>query len=171
VTPKGRPEGGSPSAQRERSLVIGVLRAILSVLLAAPLAGHAQAELVEGQWTTRDDATGKPRALVRIEAHGESLTGRIERLLDPDDPADARCEACEGARRGQPVVGMTFLSGLHPAIGEPGVWEGGEILDPDNGRVYRARLRLQPDRNTLEVRGYLGVPMFGRSQVWQRAQP
>jgi uncharacterized protein (DUF2147 family) len=146
-------------------------RAIAALLLGLPLASHAGSSVLEGQWTTRDDTTGKPRALVRIEAHGSTLTGRIESLLDPDDPPDARCAACAGERKDQPVVGMTFLTGLRPVAGAPDLWEGGEILDPDNGRVYRARIRLRADGNTLEVRGYLGVPMFGRSQLWRRAPP
>lgn len=145
------------------------MRALLGLVLAL-LAGAAAAQGAPspvGLWKTYSDRTGQADGLVRItEANGE-LEGRIERVLSPPAPSpNPLCEACTGALRNQPVVGLRILHGMR-ADGD--VWSGGEILDPDDGRVYRCTLRLTDGGRKLEVRGYVGVPLFGRTQVWQRA--
>lgn len=76
-----------------------------------------------------------------------------------------RCTECEGARHNHPVIGMVFMSGLRKEGDE---YSGGEILDPDNGKVYRSRIKLADGGRKLVVRGYIGFPMLGRSQVWIR---
>lgn len=119
-----------------------------------------------GRWQTIDDETGKPRAIVRVTEAGGVLTGRIEKLIDPSRP-NPTCDACEGDRKGKPIEGMAFLTGLKP--NEDGsAWEGGEILDPNNGKVYRARAKLVDGGRKLEVRGFIGVALFGRTQTWLR---
>jgi uncharacterized protein (DUF2147 family) len=65
-------------------------------------------------------------------------------------------------------VGLRFLWGLTGAGRE---WGGGRVLDPDDGKIYRVKLTLSEDGKTLEVRGYIGISMFGRSQKWVRAEP
>lgn len=121
-----------------------------------------------GLWKTVDDDTGHEKSLVRITERRGVLEGRIEALLDPDDPVDARCEQCTDERRDQRLLGMAILRGSRPVENKPGHWEGGEILDPDNGKTYRLKLTLSPDGQKLEVRGYIGTPLFGRSQTWTR---
>ena len=123
-----------------------------------------------GLWATLDDVSGKAKSTVRIVEHHGVLQGRIEKLLDPDDPADAICELCSDERRNQPIAGLLIMRNVTRAAGHPGLWENGDILDPENGKVYRVRLQLSPDNRKLEVRGYIGLPMLGRSQNWMRLE-
>ena len=131
--------------------------------LAAPLA-FAQATPV-GLWKTIDDETKTEKSLVRISESGGALTGRIEKLLAPDAKADAVCDKCEDDRKGKPIVGLDVIRGAK-AAGEH--WEGGTILDPNNGKVYRLRLKTEDGGKKLEVRGYIG-PFF-RNQHWIRVE-
>ena len=121
-----------------------------------------------GTWKTIDDETHRPRALVRIEERDGVLSGRIVRLFrEPGEDPDPLCEDCPGERHNQPVLGMTILWNFHR---HGDAWEGGEVLDPEEGRIYRANLHLRDDAH-LDVHGYIGVPLLGRSQVWERADP
>lgn len=142
--------------------------ALATTLLLAALPALAQSDSPVGLWKAIDDASGKPTALVRItEQHGE-LTGRIEKLFrKPDEDANPKCVRCTDARKDQPIVGMTIVSGLKKAGDD---YEGGDILDPNNGKVYKSELSVRDGGRKLEVRGYVGVPMFGRSQVWLRQE-
>ena len=120
-----------------------------------------------GVWKTIDDATGKEKSLVRITETSGVLSGKVEKGLDPTVKADAKCDECTDNRKGQPIIGMTIIRNVKK--GEA-VWEGGDILDPNNGKVYRVRLTPSGDNKKLEVRGYFGTPMFGRSQTWVRVE-
>jgi len=119
-----------------------------------------------GTWKTIDDETHKPRALVTVEEHGGVLSGRIVRLFrEPGEDPHPLCVDCPGERHNQPVLGMTILWNFHQ---DGDAWTGGEVLDPEEGRIYRANLRLRDDGARLEVHGYIGVALFGRSQVWEK---
>ena len=120
-----------------------------------------------GVWKTIDDATGKEKSLVRITESAGVLSGKVEKGLDPAQPQDSRCDECSDSRKGQPIIGMTIIRNVKK--GET-VWEGGDILDPNNGKIYRVRLTPSGDNKKLEVRGYFGTPMFGRSQTWLRVE-
>ncbi len=122
-----------------------------------------------GMWQTIDDNSGKPRALVRLEEENKELRGTIVQIYagPGEDPAP-RCTKCSDARHDQPVVGMVFLNGLRRE-GATQVWSGGEILDPDSGSVYHSKATLSSDGKQLDVRGFVGIPLFGRSQTWKRA--
>lgn len=120
-----------------------------------------------GIWETYDDNTGVATSYVRVTESGNTLTGALDRILDASK-ADARCTACEDERRDQPLVGMTIFRNVKASADVPLTWDGGEILDPKNGRTYKVRIRLIDDGKVLEVRGYKGSPMFGRTQLWQR---
>src|SRR5262249_3456068 len=72
---------------------------------------------------------------------------------------------CEGADRGKPVLGLTLIKGMHR---NGTSYEGGTIMDPRDGTLYRALMQLSPDGQQLEVRGYVGISLFGRSQTWRR---
>ncbi len=135
-------------------------------LLAASGAALAQATPA-GLWKTIDDETKVEKSLVRISEAGGVLTGKVEKFLDPKTKADAVCEKCTDERAGKPVLGMTILRGAR-ADGQKEHWEGGEILDPNNGKVYRLRLKPQDGGKTLEVRGYIGP--FYRNQQWIRVE-
>lgn len=122
-----------------------------------------------GLWKTIDDKTGKERSFVRITENNGVYEGQIEKLLNrqPDEDPDALCKKCDGERKDKPLVGMTILWGLKKD-GEQ--YAGGEILDPKNGKIYRAQIKLIQGGQKLEVRGYIGVSLFGRSQTWVREE-
>lgn len=140
---------------------------ILSALLCSSLAG-AQPTPV-GLWRTIDDNTGKAKSEVRIVDAQGRLSGRIEKLIDPTE-ADPVCSKCSDDRHNQRVQGMVVLRDLRPSPDRTGVWEGGNILDPEEGKVYRVRLTPSADGRRLEVRGYIGMPLLGRTQYWQRLE-
>ena len=140
---------------------------LIASILAAPLAWAQDASPV-GLWKTIDDSSGKPTALIRITENQGVLTGKIEKLFrTPDEDQNPKCVACTDARKDQPIVGMTIVSGLKKDGDE---YKGGEILDPKNGKVYKSKLTVREGGKKVEVRGYVGMPMFGRSQVWLRQE-
>ncbi|WP_199538565.1 MULTISPECIES: DUF2147 domain-containing protein [unclassified Duganella] len=121
-----------------------------------------------GLWKNIDDVSGKPKALIRITESNGALQGKIEQLFRaPNEDQNPKCEKCEGARKDQPVIGLVIMTGLKKDGDE---YNGGEILDPDNGKVYRSKMHLTDSGKKLSVRGYIGVPMLGRSQVWVRQE-
>ena len=119
-----------------------------------------------GLWQSIDDASGKPRAEIRITEEPSGLTGRIVRNLLASDPAVVQlCTKCTDDRLGKPMIGMEMIRRAKRVGGSP-VWEGGEILDPDKGQTYRLQLTLAGGGQHLQVRGYIGL--FFRTQVWRR---
>ncbi len=122
-----------------------------------------------GLWKTIDDSTKAERSHVRITEVNGVITGRIEKLLGADAKPDALCDDCNGADKGKPIVGMTIIRGIKKNAETDGLWDGGTILDPANGKTYKLRLKPSEDGKKLEVRGYIGAPMFGRSQTWHKA--
>jgi uncharacterized protein (DUF2147 family) len=144
-------------------------KSILIAAAALALAGVAQASPV-GLWKTIDDATKKEKSLVRISDNGGVLSGRIEKLLDPQAKADGVCDKCSDDRKGQPIVGLNIIRNVKANADDSALWDGGEILDPNNGKVYKVRLKPVDGGKKLEVRGYVGAPLLGRTQVWQRVE-
>jgi uncharacterized protein (DUF2147 family) len=121
-----------------------------------------------GLWKNTDDATGKPRALIRITESNGTLQGKIEKVFSgPNESQNPKCEKCQGANKDAPVVGLVILSGLKKDGDE---YTGGQILDPDDGKVYSSKVRLTDSGRKLSVRGYIGVPMLGRTQTWVRQE-
>ena len=121
-----------------------------------------------GLWRTIDDDGKTEKSHVRIAESGGTLSGRIEKIADPSKQS-ARCGDCEGARKDQPVLGMTIIEGVRRASGADH-WDSGTILDPNNGKVYKVRMTLKDGGRALEVRGYVGMPLLGRTQTWQRVE-
>lgn len=142
---------------------IGILLALL-VLVPAAIAQMPAVPSPVGLWATVDDHTGKVRAVVRVfEAQGR-LYGDVVRVLEPGR-AGAVCQNCAGDRKDKPVLGLQIIRGLQP---DGNQWDGGTILDPENGDIYRCSMRLADGGRKLVVRGYLGLSLFGRSQTWVR---
>jgi uncharacterized protein (DUF2147 family) len=139
-----------------------------AILLAAAGLAHAQTTPA-GLWKTIDDDGKTEKSLVRIVDTAGVLSGKVEKIFDAAKQ-DAKCEECSDARKGQPVLGLTIIQGVKANAGEPGLWDGGEILDPNNGKTYKVRLKPVNGGKTLEVRGYIGMPMLGRTQTWQRVE-
>lgn len=132
--------------------------------LMAPVVSAAQVSPA-GLWKTIDDETGKARSLVRIKVVDGVLTGSVERILDPGK-ANAVCEACVDDLKNKPIVGMMIIREMRF---DDDQFEGGTILDPNNGKSYKCIIWLDGDGQKLNVRGYIGLPLLGRSQVWFRA--
>jgi len=122
-----------------------------------------------GVWKTIDDDTKQERSTVRISEVNGVLTGKIEKITDPDKQT-AKCEECSDERKGQPILGLTILRGVKKNGDDVALWDGGDILDPGNGKVYRVRLRPVDGGKKLEVRGFIGMPMLGRTQTWIRVE-
>lgn len=120
---------------------------------------------VFGKWKTIDEE-GKAKSIVEITQDGDSARGRVIEILNPEK-ANAVCEKCKGDKLNQPIKGLEILSGLKETKkGEE--WSGGEILDPNNGKTYKCLMRPKDEGKKLEVRGYIGLSLFGRTQVWQK---
>lgn len=119
-----------------------------------------------GTWHTISDVDGKPRGIIALRVTNGVLTGTIVGSLVPGEQPGKRCDKCRDGRKDQPLVGMEILRGLR-WDGE--AWSGGEVLDPDTGKTYRATVRLSEDGRVLSLRGYIGVSLIGRTQRWVRA--
>ena len=145
-------------------LFVLLLIALATVLPAAAAAQEAASPV--SRWKTVDDKTGESKAIVEIRRMEDgTLQGRIVELLKVEGDKDPRCDKCGGANRGKPIRGMTILWGLRE---RGGLWTGGSILDPEGGRVYKARLELA-NPNRLGVSGCLAF--ICNQQAWVRQQP
>jgi uncharacterized protein (DUF2147 family) len=142
--------------------------ALYALLLAACSGAAAQNATPVGLWKTYSDRTGQADGLVRItEANGE-LEGTVEKVFSPPAPSpNPLCEECRGELHNQPIVGMKILRRMRR---DGDAYSGGEILDPDEGTFYRCALRVVEAGRKLEVRGYVGISFFGRTQVWDRVE-
>ena len=120
-----------------------------------------------GKWRTIDDKTGKQKSVVEIyEEHGE-LKGKILKLIptEGEDISTKKCNQCPREFKDQPILGMVFLWGLKQEGNE---YKNGSVLDPKNGRIYKAKIALEKNGKQLHVRGFIGVALFGRTQIWLR---
>ena len=122
-----------------------------------------------GLWKTIDDDGKTEKSLVRITETGGVLTGTIESVFDASKQ-DAKCDRCTDDRKNKPVVGLQIIRGAKQDADDKAIWTGGEIVDPNNGKLYKARLKPVDSGKKLEMRGYVGMPMFGRTQVWLRVE-
>src|SRR5437588_280203 len=121
---------------------------LAALILAATAAVAAQPPSPVGTWKSIDDETGKPRALIELFQKGGEVQGRIVKgFPEPGEKTPKTCDRCPGDFKGKPVLGLVFMWGFKP---EDDSWRGGEILDPDSGIVYDARLRLSDDAQRLE---------------------
>jgi uncharacterized protein (DUF2147 family) len=139
-------------------------------LIWSGAACFAQSVNPEGLWKNIDDKTGTPRSEIRIEIKSGVMSGTVVRSLRPDEDPAAKCVKCSGELKDRAIVGMAILTGLKVSTDDPLTWEGGNILDPDSGSQYRAKIYLMPGGKSLEMRGYLGAPLFGRTQTWYRVE-
>lgn len=137
-------------------------------ILAVPAVSTAAEASPVGLWKTIDDDSGKPKSLIRISESEGVLSGRIEKLFRaPDQDQDPKCVKCEGALKDQPIIGMTILTGLKK---DGDSYSGGQIVDPASGKTYKSKLTVADDGKKLNMRGYIGVPMLGRTQIWLREE-
>lgn len=139
---------------------------LFAILLALPLLTAtfaATASSPIGRWKTIDDETGKPKSIVEIyQARDGSIAGKVVEILHSDRGPNPTCDKCNGANKNKPIKGMVILWGLKPADGG---WAGGQILDPNKGKVYKSKVKLL-DANKLGVSGC--IAFICREQTWFR---
>lgn len=143
---------------------------LIGLTLALPMFAISAMALAQnspiGTWTTIDDKTHKPTSVVEIyETRDGTLSGRVNEILHSDHGPNPLCVKCSGANKDKPVKGMTILWGI-TKHGDN--WDGGKILDPNNGKLYSVKLTPTDNGNKLEVRGFMGFSLLGRSQRWTR---
>lgn len=144
------------------NLVVKILG--LSLLLFSTI---SMAASPAGLWKSIDDKTGKPRSLIRISEDNGVYSGVVEKGLLPGDTGERVCDKCTDERKDQKIIGMTIIKNIKDNNGN---YADGEILDPDNGKVYKCKMKLDVTGNKLEVRGFIGMSLFGRSQTWVREE-
>ena len=141
-------------------------RLFFAVLLLFSSGAHASPE---GLWRVIGDKSGVPEALVRISVHDGVLQGKIVKVLPrPGIDPDALCENCPAKLKNRPVAGLTILTRMRQEGDE---YNGGEILDPDSGETYHCSMKLSDDGSKLLLRGYVLIPLFGRTETWIRETP
>lgn len=123
-----------------------------------------------GIWKTIDDVTGKPKAIVQVwQSKDKKLYGKILKVFPrPGLDLNAVCSDCKGSQHNKPLTGLVFLESLKKSKESNIEWSGGKILDPKNGKSYHCSLQVADNGQKLNVRGYLGLPLFGRTQTWVR---
>ncbi len=146
--------------------------AVLAVLVVVSwtLVPHLLAQDLspEGRWKTISDKTGEAQSFIKIWIDNEELIGKIEKLVrKPGEDPNPLCDLCSGEKKDQPIKGMTFLWGFTQDEDE---WNGGYILDPDNGKTYTCVIKVVENGRKLHVRGYILFRFLGRTQVWHRAE-
>lgn len=123
------------------------------------------ASLNGSQWQTIDDKTGEKKAIIQLTESNGKVSGKIIKVLDAQK-AKAVCTKCPGSLKNKPVEGLQILSGLK-ADGN-NKWSDGKLVDPESGKTYSGKLTLSDNGQSLDLRGYVGSPIFGRSQTWKR---
>lgn len=145
--------------------------AILSVCLVSLASGaiHAQtADPAIGIWKTIDDKTNQPSSLIKIEQVNGILEGTIIKTFPQSGQSLlVNCTLCKDDRKDKPLIGMKIMTDLKQE--QTGSWSGGKILDPKEGEIYKVKL-ITEDGKKMDVRGYIGVPLLGRTQVWYKAE-
>jgi uncharacterized protein (DUF2147 family) len=142
-----------------------ILTTLLLLFSASTFAASTDSPV--GLWKTIDDVTGKPKSILRITQDTDGILSGVVTKIFPKAGQNQHevCEACQGAKHNQPIVGMQILSGLKQ---DGDVWSGGKILDPKNGKTYQCKVQLIENGSALNVRGFIGFSLIGRSQKWLR---
>jgi uncharacterized protein (DUF2147 family) len=122
------------------------------------------AQSVTGKWYSVDDDNEK-KSIIEVYKQGDKLYAKILKLVKPEDDGNL-CEECEGENHNKPIEGMVILKGLTEDGDE---WNGGKILDPESGNIYKCYIELEK-ADKLKVRGYMGFSLLGRTEYWYRVK-
>ena len=122
-----------------------------------------------GLWKTIDDKDGSAKSEIRIIETAGVLTGKIEKILDPKAKPGELCVECTDDRKGQPMLGLEIIRGVRQVAGQA-VWEGGTIVEPSTGKIYKMKMTPIEGGAKLEMRGFIGFSLLGRTQTWLRVQ-
>lgn len=147
--------------------VAHIQRVLLAIIFVVTSFSAAAQSTPVGLWRSFDEKSGEPKAEVRVVETAGVISGKIEKRLLKSAVPGAVCVECTDDRKDQPMLGLEIIRGAKKsADGE--VWEGGKILDPENGRNYTLKMTPVEGGKKLEVRGSFGP--FGRTQTWTRVQ-
>jgi uncharacterized protein (DUF2147 family) len=121
-----------------------------------------------GKWKTIDDTTGEARSIINIWEKDGEIFGSIESLFrKPHENPNPLCTKCDGDLRNKPVIGLTILRNLKQDENE---WNGGTVLDPEDGNTYKCKIEVVEGGTKLKVRGFIAVSLLGRTQYWHSAE-
>ena len=140
----------------------------ISALFFSVLSSLAFAEDITGLWQTIDDKTGAPKGQVEIrkEATG-TFVGKVTKITPRTGYTPKEiCVDCPAPYTNKPILGMDVLTGLKQGQGSNYV--NGRILDPNTGKIYSMKAKLSANGKRLHLRGYVGVSVLGRNQIWIR---
>jgi uncharacterized protein (DUF2147 family) len=142
------------------------MKLVFGTLIFLTQMALAQNSIV-GQWKTIDDGTHKPKSIIEIFEQDGVYNGKIVKLFrEPTEDQNPKCDKCTGDKKDQLIIGMQNLNGLKKDSDTE--WSGGEILDPKNGKTYSCKAELIDGGKKLKMRGYIGISLLGRTQVWER---
>jgi len=139
-----------------------IIFGLSSIFLAT---ANLSAQSVLGKWNSVNPENNKIESTIAVYLEKNLLYAKIIKISDPLKQ-DKLCTACKGKNKNKPILGMIILFGLKKDGNE---WNGGKILDPKSGKIYKCYISLK-DKNTLKLRGYIGFSLFGRTEYWQRAK-
>ena len=142
------------------------LAALLPLFAAGP-AATADLSSPAGLWQAVDDDTKQPNAWFLITNHDGVYSGIIAKMfMKPGENPNVVCDQCKDDRLNHPWLGLEIIRDMKQE--EPDKYGGGNILDPRDGKIYHATMKVTPDGQTLVVRGYLGIELLGKNQYWTR---
>ena len=132
--------------------------------IASVAAANPQS-LVVGQWQTFDSHTKKPTSIMTIKREGQFYVARLTKSYATPANELGRCHLCKDKRHDQPMIGLVIIEGM---TCDQTTCAGGTILDPRNGKVYQAKMRVIDHNQWLSIHGYIGLPILGRTVYWRR---
>lgn len=140
------------------------MRYLITFLIVVFALANASSQEVIGTWRTVDDKTGVVKSHIEIYERDGKIYGKVALILDENVQENPICKNCDGALKDAPILGLEIIQGLEKI---DGVYKGGNILDPENGKTYSCKIWLnEEDPDQLMVRGY--VAFFHRTQTWER---
>jgi uncharacterized protein (DUF2147 family) len=152
------------------NLPLALIKKGLIALISVASSSFATAQMTPvGNWHSFDDKTGELKSLVVISEKDGVLNGRIEKLLRKEADQAAVCKDCTDDRKDKPMLGLEIIRGAKKVDGKD-VWEGGSIVNPEGGTVYKLRMTPIESGQKLEVRGFVGFALLGKTQTWVRVQ-
>ena len=141
------------------------MKKILITILSIFFITTGFSQTIFGAWNSFDEETNRLESVIEVYEKNDQAFAKITKITNSENQS-AICINCSGERKDAPILGMNILTGLKKDGDE---WSGGKILDPKNGKEYKCYIKLI-DNNTLKLRGYIGISMFGRTAIWKRAE-